>query len=153
MEFNALMQQFAAKFDISNLTIEDDAVALEIDEMAFGFINDPAVDTLTIVVDLGQQSINANGALGAMMLKANFLFQATKGATLFQNPENDAFGLQQMYRLLDLDVDKLSAEVEKLANMAEEWKAIIAGCSQAENAAEERNAQDASISTGGFIQV
>lgn len=157
MEFSDLMRQFAAKFGIDDVEVEDNTVALEIDGMAVGFICDPVEETLTVVADLGQQSINADGAFGSMMLKANFLFQATKGATLFQNPENEAFGLEQMFRLVDLDVDKLSDHVERIANLAEDWKAIIAGAKNAEDAAAKKNdgnQYETPFSSGGdFMRV
>ena len=157
MKFEGLMQQFGAKFGIAEVAIEDDSAAFEIDGMAFGFICDPAAETLTVVADLGQKSINVDGAFGSLMLKANFLFEATKGATLFQNPENESFGLQQRYRLAELDLDALSAEVEKLANVAEEWKGLLAGSATAEAALKERKAEDvsevASLSGGAFMRV
>jgi len=142
MEFDELMQSFAAKLGMESIAVENDMVALEIDGMAFGFFHSPASDTLTLVVDLGRQSVDADGAFGSMMLKANFLFEATKGATLFLNPENDAFGMQQMFRLSDLDADELSAEVEKLSNLAEEWRRVLAGCADAETALRERKAEE-----------
>lgn len=156
MEFSELMQKFAAKFGINDIEIVDDAAALEIDGMAFGFISNPTDETLTLVADLGRQEIDADGVFGAMMLRANFLFQATKGATLFQNPENEAFGLEQMYRLVDLDVDALSTEVEKLANLAEEWKLIMSGAKNAEAATKAAKAAEAAsvpFSGGDFMRV
>ena len=80
------MQSFAAKLGLASIDIEDGFAALEIDGMAFGFIHNPGKETLTLVADLGQASVDANGEFGSMMLKANFLFEATKGSTLFQNP-------------------------------------------------------------------
>ena len=77
MEFNELMQSFAAKFGMASIDINDDFAALEIDGMAFGFIHNPGKETLTLVADLGQAAIDANGEFGSMMLKANFLFEAT----------------------------------------------------------------------------
>ena len=153
MEFNELMEQFAVRFGIADLSIEDNAVALEIDGMAFGFLVNSAADTLTVVADLGQQPVDADGPFGAMMLQANFLFEATKGATLFQNPDSKSFGLQQQYRLVYLDVDTLAAEVEKLANVAEDWKDIISGCKAAETAVDARTEEEAEFPTTGLLQV
>ena len=142
MEFNELMQSFAAKLGTELIDIENDMAVIEIDGMAFGFILRSDKETLVLAVDLGQQSVDADGAFGSMMLKANFLFEATKGATLFQNPENEAFGIQQMFSLSGLDADRLFAEVEKLSNLAEEWKQALVGCARAETALKERKNEE-----------
>ena len=157
MEFNELMQSFAAKLGMESIAIEDDMAALQIDGMAFGFIHNPGKETLTLVADLGQAAIDANGEFGSMMLKANFLFEATKGSTIFQNPDNGSFGLQQWFRIVDLDVDRLSAEVETMANVAEEWKRLLAGCSAVESEIKVRKSEDAAagklVSAGDVMRV
>ena len=40
MEFNELMQQFAAKIGLADLTPEGDGVAMEIEGVPFGFLNE-----------------------------------------------------------------------------------------------------------------
>ena len=157
MGFNELLQSFAAKLGMASIDIENDMAALEIDGMAFGFIHNPGKETLTLVADLGQAAIDANGEFGSMMLKANFLFEATKGSTIFQNPDNGSFGIQQWFRIVDLDAEKLSAEIETMANVAEEWKRLLAGCSTVEYEIKVRKAEDAAASAfasaGDFIRV
>ena len=157
MEFNELMQAFVAKLGMAPIDIEDGFAALEIDGMAFGFIHNPEKETLTLVADLGQAAIDANGEFGAMMLKANFLFEATKGSTIFQNPDNGSFGVQQWFRIVDLDAERLSAEVETMANVAEEWKQLLAGCSAVETEIKVRKSEDAAasklVSAGDFLRV
>ena len=157
MEFDELMEQFAEKYGVKGMTIEDGGVALEIDGAVFAFLHDPEAGLLTVVADLGQQSVDANGPFGAMMLQANFLFRSTRGATLCQNPETASFGLEQQYRLAYLDVDTLSAEVEKLANAADEWRAVLSGVRTAEDALETRKSEEAAVSSfasvGDFMRV
>ena len=158
MVYNELMKSFAAKCGLSNLIIDGDIAAIKIDGITMGFLNDAATDTLTIVADLGQRAINSDGAFGSMMLKAHYLFQSTKGATIYQHPDNGAFGLQQRYRLIDLDGDTLYSEVEKLANLADDWKAILDGCEHAEAEAAKRKSEEPasaslSMAGGGFMRV
>ena len=154
MEFEELMREFAAKLGLDTLTVEDGTVALEIDGNPFGFMHDEASGMLTLVADIGRQPESADGPLGSMMLKANFLYETLSGAVLFQNPENEAFGIQQRFRLVDLDVDALSAQVERLANIAEEWRAIVAGYGQAAKAAREPSeAQSTPLSDSGFLRI
>lgn len=157
MGFNELMLSFAAKLGIETIDIENDMTALDIDGMVFGFIHNPEKETLTIVADLGQAAIDANVEFVSMMLKANFLFEATKGSTIFQNPENDSFGIQQWFKVVDLDADRLSAEVETMANVAEEWRRLLSGCAAIETEIEARGAEDAAASelasVGDFMRV
>lgn len=157
MGFNELMLSFAAKLGIETIDIENDMTALDIDGMVFGFIHNPGKETLTIVADLGQAAIDANVEFVSMMLKANFLFEATKGSTIFQNPENGSFGLQQWFKIVDLDADRLSAEVETMANVAEEWRRLLSGCAAIETEIEARRAEDAAASelasVGDFMRV
>ena len=157
MGFNELMLSFAAKLGIETIDIENDMTALDIDGMVFGFIHNPGKETLTIVADLGQAAIDANLEFVSMMLKANFLFEATKGSTIFQNPENDSFGIQQWFKIVDLDADRLSAEVETMANVAEEWRRLLSGCAAIETEIEARRAEDAAASelasVGDFMRV
>lgn len=157
MGFNELMLSFAAKLGIETIDIENDMTALDIDGMVFGFIHNPEKETLTIVADLGQAAIDANVEFVSMMLKANFLFEATKGSTIFQNPENDSFGIQQWFKVVDLDADRLSAEVETMANVAEEWRRLLSGCAAIETEIEARRAEDAAASelasVGDFMRV
>lgn len=157
MGFNELMLSFAAKLGIETIDIENDMTALDIDGMVFGFIHNPEKETLTIVADLGQAAIDANVEFVSMMLKANFLFEATKGSTIFQNPENDSFGIQQWFKIVDLDADRLSAEVETMANVAEEWRRLLSGCAAIETEIEARRAEDAAASelasVGDFMRV
>lgn len=54
MTFEELTRGFAAKLGLRELAIEDDTVALEIDGIPFGFINDDVAGTLTIVAGYGQ---------------------------------------------------------------------------------------------------
>ncbi len=135
MEFNELMQSFAAEIGLPSISVQNDMSALEIGETTVAFFHDDSAQTLIVAADLGIQSINADGPFASMMLKANHLFEATKGATLFQNPENDAYGLQQMYAIDRLDAETLAKEVKKIVELAEQWKAVLGGSVHAEAAA------------------
>ena len=145
MEFNELMQQFAAKIGLSELTPEGDGVAMEIEGVPFGFLNEGEAGTMIIIADIGKQPESADAPLGSMMLKANFMYEALDGAVLFQNPENEAFGIQQRFRIVDLDVDSLYAHVERLSNLADEWKEIVAGYGQAAKVAQEQAAKEPQV--------
>lgn len=147
MTFEELMQQFADKIGVTDLEIQGDTVAIEIDGIPLGFIKEGESDSLIIVADLGQQPGSADRPLGSMMLKANFLYEALQGAVLFQNPENESFGIQQRFRIIDLDVDGLYAQVERLSSLAEDWREIVAGYGQADEVAKEQAAKEPQVPT------
>ena len=68
------MQQFAAKIGVSELPPEGDCVAIEIEGVPFGLLNEGESGTMIVIADLGKQPESADGPLGSMMLKANFMY-------------------------------------------------------------------------------
>ena len=50
MEYNELMQGFAAKFGIAELEMHEGATVLEMDNMTVGFVHDPVEDAVMVVV-------------------------------------------------------------------------------------------------------
>ena len=118
---------------------------MEIEGVPFGILNEGESGTMIVIADLGKQPESADGPLGSMMLKANFMYDALDGAVLFQNPENEAFGIQQRFRIVDLDVDSLYAHVERLSNLADEWKEIVAGYGQVAKVAQEQAAKEPQV--------
>ena len=162
MEYNELMQRFAGKFSIDSLAIEDGASALEIDGMTVGFIHDEAADAIMVVAEIGYPPPDADGPFGSAMLKANYLFGGTDGATLCQNPDTGAYAVMRTWPLAAHDDDTFAAAVEGLMNTAERWREVLDGIREAEEAAEmaelEDDGQDegdvpGEISLGGFMQV
>lgn len=159
MEYNELMQGFAARFGIANIDTGNGAAALEIDGMSVGFIHDAETDEIMVVAEIGFPPPDADGPFGSMMLKANFLYSGTGGAMICQNPETGAYAVMRSYQLAQLDVETFAKAVEALINTAERWKDVISGAGFAED---EKSAKDAETSEdasrfggafGGFMQV
>ena len=158
MEYNELMQGFAAKFGVVELEINDGTTALSMDDMTVGFIHDVEAESIMVVVEIGNPPPDADGPFGGMMLKANYMFNGTGGAVLCQNPETGAYAIMRTYRLASVDVDTFAGEVETLLNTAERWKGIISGAGVAED---EKKSHDAGLAEerhslgglGGFMQV
>lgn len=57
MEFNELMKQFAAKIGLAELTQEGDGVAIEIEGVPFGFLNEGESGTMIVIADIGKQPV------------------------------------------------------------------------------------------------
>ena len=88
MEFNELLAAFAAKYGVDGLDGADGVAELEVDGIRVEMLEDSQARSLIACAEIGLPPPDANGAFGAMMLKANFLLRATAGATLCQNPES-----------------------------------------------------------------
>lgn len=163
MEYNELMQGFAAKLGVAELEMHEGATVLEMDNMTVGFVHDPVEDAVMVVVEIGYPPPDADGPFGGVMLKANYLFGGTGGATLCQNPETSAYGVMRSWPLQLLDVDTFAAAVEKLVNTAETWRDSLSGTAEAEEAKEEMDEElenelsngllPGSLSSNGFLQV
>lgn len=154
MEYNELMNGFAAKFAVANLEVRDGTTAFEIDGLTVGFINDEQSDAIMVVVEIGYPPPDANGPFGSTMLKANYLFGGTDGATLCQNPDTGAYAVMRTWPLPEHDVETFSAAVERLMNTAERWREVLDGVRKAEEASDEAakdDEEDAPAQGGGFL--
>ena len=159
MEYNELIESFAASLGIEGVEIEGGAAALEIDGMTVGFVHDDAAGAIMVVVEIGFPPPDADGPFGSAMLKANYLFGGTGGAVICQNPDTNAYALMRSYPLVSLDVETFAVAVEALLNTAENWKRILSGAAEAESVKESQDegladsTAPAGFPMGGFMQV
>ncbi len=154
MEFKELVAGFAAKCGIGNIDGADGVVELEIDGIRVELLDAPQMRSLIACAEIGLPPPDANGAFGAMMLKANFLLRATEGATLCQNPETGAYSIVRPFPLALADIDSLCSGLESLVNQTDNWRKVLAGLREAESARTEAQKADGShhdmISSGYF---
>ena len=134
MEFNELLAAFAAKYGVDGLDGADGVAELEVDGIRVEMLEDSQARSLIACAEIGLPPPDANGAFGAMMLKANFLLRATAGATLCQNPETGAYALVRPFPLALADGESLAAGLESLVNQTENWRTALAGLREAEAA-------------------
>ena len=134
MEFKELLAAFSAKHGIEGLDGADGAAMLDVDGICVELLDDPHTHSLFACAEIGHPPPDANGALGSMMLQANFLLRATEGATLCQNPETNAYALVRPFQLALTDVEALAAGLESLVNQTENWRKALAGLNHAETA-------------------
>ena len=132
MEFKELLAAFAAKYGIKELDGADGAAELDVDGFRVELLDDPQAQNLLACAEIGLPPPDAEGAFGALMLKANFLLRGTEGATLCQNPETDAYALVRPFPLVLTDAESLGAGLESLVNQAENWRKVLAGLRSAE---------------------
>ena len=154
MEFNELMTAFAAKHGIKGLDGADDVAELQVDGVRVELLNDAQTHSLLACAEIGHPPPDANGAFGAMMLKANFLLRATDGATLCQNPDTGAYALVRLFPLALTDAASLGTGLESLVNQTENWRKALTGIKHAETAEAETQEAGAShhdmLSSGYF---
>ena len=156
MEFKELLAAFAAKFGIEGLGGADGVAELEVDGIRVELLEDSQARSLIACAEIGLPPPDANGAFGAMMLKANFLLRATEGATLCENPETGAYALVRPFPLALTDVDSLSKGLESLVNHTDNWRRVLAGLREAESArskAQEVNDSHHDMLSSGFFHV
>jgi hypothetical protein len=156
MEYSELIQGFADRYGIAGLAAADGVATIEIDGLKVSLIHDDAADAVTIYGEVGFPPPDADGPFGGTMLKANHLFRGTGGAVLCQDPETGAYALFRVLPLVSLDLDALCAEIGKLVDQVENWKRLMEGFLEAEEAAEdavEEAAEFNSLPGGGFMQV
>ena len=156
MEFKELLAAFAAKYNIEGLDGAEGVAELEVDGIRVELLEDPQARSLVACAEIGLPLPDANGAFGAMMLKANFLLRATAGATFCQNPETGAYALVRPFPLVLTDCESLAAGLESLVNQSENWRTALAGLREAESARTDAKEVDDShhdMLSSGFFQV
>ena len=154
MEFKELLAAFAAKYGVEGLDGADGVAELEVDGIRVEMLEDSQARSLVACAEIGLPPPDANGAFGAMMLKANFLLRATEGATLCENPETGAYSIVRPFPLALADGESLAAGLESLVNQTENWRTALAGLREAESARTEAKEVDDShhdmLSSGYF---
>ena len=158
MEFNELIQAFAASLGLDGVEIEGGAAAFEIDGMKVNIFNDAEADTVMVYGEIGQPPSEDDRSFGPAMLKANHLFGGTGGATLCQDPETGEYAIFQAFPLSGLNAESLTEHVARIADKTEHWRNILNAFQVAERekgtaAAEEVLLDAIHGGQGGFIQV
>ena len=156
MEFKELLAAFAAKYNIEGLDGAEGVAELEVDGIRVELLEDPQARSLVACAEIGLPPPDANGAFGAMMLRANFLLRATEGATLCENPETGAYAWVRPFPLALVDGESLCAGLESLVNQTENWRKALAGLREAEAARSETQKMDDShhdMLSSGFFHV
>ena len=156
MEFKEMLAAFAAKYGVDGLGGADGVAELVVDGIRVEMLEDSQARSLIACAEIGLPPPDANGAFGAMMLKANFLLRATDGATLCQNPESDAYALVRPFPLALTDCESLAAGLESLVNQTENWRKALAGLREAESARSKAQVADGShhnMLSRGFFHV
>lgn len=158
MDYNELIEAFAASLGLQGVETEGGACAFEIDGMPITVFRDEAADTVMVYGEIGQPPSDDDRSFGPAMLKANHLFGGTGGATLCQDPETGAYAVFQAFPLPGMDAESLAAEVARIADKTEHWRNVLNAFQVAERekgaaAAEEVLVDAIHGGLNGFLQV
>lgn len=148
MEFNELVSEFASRHNVTGLTAEDNAAALDIDGIVVTLV--ASDDTLTVSADIGEPPVEGSAAFADLLLEASFETESF----FAKNRETGDYVVMRRMSLLALDAEVFDAALEGLVNLAETWRRLRADFRPAAEAAAEEAAAEATVfGTGGFMQV
>ena len=158
MDYNELIESFAASIGLEGVAIEGGACAFEIDGMKVDIFHDESAGTVMIYGEIGQPPSDDDRSFGPAMLKANHLFGGTGGATLCQNPETGEYAIFQAFPLAGLDAASLAEHVARIVDKTEHWRNILTAFLVAEREKGEAAAEEVLLDAihggrGGFMQV
>ena len=158
MDYNELIESFAASLGIEGVQTDGGACAFEIDGMKVNIFRDDAAGTVMIYGEIGQPPSEDDRSFGPAMLKANHLFGGTGGATLCQNPETGEYAIFQAFPLSGLDAESLAEHVARIADKTEHWRSILNAFQVAEREKGEAAAEEVLLDAihggqNGFMRV
>lgn len=158
MEYNELIESFAASLGLEGVEIEGGACAFEIDGMKVNIFSDESAGMVMVYGEIGSPPSDDDRTFGAAMLKANHLFGGTGGATLCQNPDTGEYAIFQAFPLASMDAEALAEQVARIVDKTEHWRDILNAFEVAEREKGEAAAGEVLMDaihggSGGFIAV
>ena len=148
MDFNELIADFATRHGVEDLTVTDNAAALDIDGITVLLVSNGEV--LTVSAEVGEPPVEGTGAFANLLLEANmqsdFFFAKATGA--------DNYIIVRRIALVSLDATSVDHVLEAIVNYAETWRRLLADFRPAAKAAAERaESENPSFGSAGFMQV
>ena len=139
MTFGELIDGLGKNLGIE-LADEGGATAVEVDGLSV-ILHAAGDDILFVHADLGEIAPEGREDVVAAALEANFLYQATGGATLAVNRQDGHLHIQKYNWIERLDAEKALKGLNNFADVALAWRKIL----------EERKLPE--TATGGFMSV
>jgi len=148
MDFNELIADFAARHGVGDLTVIDNAAALDIDGIIVLLVSNG--EQLTISAEVGEPPAEGEAAFANLLLEANmqsdFCFAKAAGS--------DNYIIVRRVALVSLDAASIDQMLEAIVNYAETWRRLLADFRPAAKAAAEvSGTEDPSFGSAGFMQV
>jgi len=149
MDFNELIADFAERHSVEDLTVTDNAAALDIDGITVLLVSNG--ELLTISAEVGEPPAEGVAAFANLLLEANmqsdFFFAKATGT--------DNYIIVRRIALISLDAVSFDATLEAIVNQTETWRKLLADFRPAAKAAAElaESEDNPSFGSNGFMQV
>ncbi len=149
MDFNELIADFAERHSVEDLTVTDNAAALDIDGITVLLVSNG--ELLTISAEVGEPPAEGAAAFANLLLEANmqsdFFFAKAVGT--------DNYIIVRRIALVSIDSASFDSALEALVNHAETWRRLLADFRPAAKAAAELagTEEKPSLGSSGFMQV
>ena len=127
MEFNELMEAFAAKCGLPGIEVNAGGVVLEFNGIKVEFLNNEAFETILLRAVIGEPPSETDGELAKKMLYANHSLCNACGATLCQDPETKEYSAFLAIPLKIADAEVLAMAVGNLVATVAKWKETLGG--------------------------
>ena len=148
MEFNVLLDDFAARHKVENLVVVDGAAALDIDGIIVTIVAKDEV--LTFSAEIGAPPAEGAATFADLLLEANM----QSGSFFAKTPDPGIYILVRRLSLPSVDDNGFDSALEAFVNQAETWRRLLADFRPIAKAAAERtDAGSPSFGSTGFMQV
>ncbi len=119
MDFEELISCFADRHGLTGLSVESNAVALDIDDMVFTIAS--GGDELTISAEIGEPPVKGRAGFAELLLEANMHSRSFFAKV----SDRGVYVAMQRLALSGLEVDALDAALESLVSTVETWRRIL----------------------------
>ena len=148
MDFNELIADFATRHNVDDLTVVDDAAALDIDGITVLLVSNG--DLMTVSAEVGEPPVEGAAAFANLLLEANmqsdFFFAKANGT--------DNYIIVRRIALVSLDAASFDQTLEALVNQVETWRRLLADFRPAAKAAAHlAESEGPSFGSSEFMQV
>ena len=127
MEFNDLMESFAAKCGLPGIDVKAGGVVLEFNGIDVAFMKNETFDTILLRAVIGEPPKETDEDLVKKMLYANHSLCNACGATLCQDPETKEYVAVMVIPLKVADADLLARAVGNLVATIAKWEDTLGG--------------------------
>ena len=125
MNYNELMEAFAAKYGLPGIKMQDGGIVLDINGIAVAFMNNEATEAILLHAVIGAPPPDADGSISKQMLLANHALCNAYGTTLCQNPETKEYVAILTFPLIVATPELLVNAVGNLVAIVSKWKEIF----------------------------
>lgn len=127
MNLTNFIENFAGKSGLEGLTVDNNGYcAFTVDGMAIKLQEYQEKDIVLIYGELGDLPAEQDCKFFKALLKMNYLFTGTRGATISLDPENEKLMLQQLYSEFSRnDADAICSKLEEFTNSLEELQRFL----------------------------